>query len=251
MLKPKVKISEDSCFQLKKWQVFNFWYNLKFWCSPACRLWWTKPLLEYVYGLCYLCTRMYVTFFCDHQSPSGRDMLQLPFYSWEHDKIHDHILCFSPGHLFHTSYTGIWGKIPGDSSEGCLNLGYCAGKGVLVHKAMHLWHYCITSGTHTSSHWLDIFIRRYRENWKLTCFTWNYARILIKYFLFAVGETCFVTVVIMCKNNGCEALIKPCWRGWFWCVCVWGGFPWVQEALCPCLCHSVLFSVKEKYFCSR
>lgn len=121
-------------------------------------------------------------------SPLGRGMLQLPFYSWEHDKIHDHILCFSPGLLFHTSYTGIWGKIPGDSSEGCLNLGYCAGKGVLVHKAMHLWHYCITSGAHTSSHWLDIFIRRYRENWKLTCFTWNYARILIKYFLFAVGE---------------------------------------------------------------
>lgn len=108
---------------------------------------------------------------CDPQSSLEKDMLLLPFYSSEHDKIHDHTLCISPGLLFHTSYTGIGGKIPGDSSEGHLNLGCCTGKGVLVHKATHLWHYCITSGVHTSSHRLDIFIRRYRENWKLTCFT--------------------------------------------------------------------------------
>lgn len=175
----------------------------------------------YIYGLCYLCTRMYVTFFClcYHQSPLGKDMFLLPFYSWEHDKIHDHILCFSPGLLLHTSYTGIWGEIPRDSSEGRLNLGCYTRRGVLVHKAVDLWHYCITSGVHTSSRQLDIFMRRYRENWKLTCFAWNYARILIKYFIFAVGETCFVTVVIMRNNNGCEVLIKPCCRGWFW----WGG----------------------------
>lgn len=115
---------------------------------------------------------------------------------------------------------------------GMLESGLLYWKGVLVHTAMHLGYYCITSGAHTSSWQLDIFIRRYRENWKLRCFTWNYARILIKYFLFAVGETCFVTVVIMSKNNGCESLIKPCWRGWFWWG-VGGLFPMGSGGIVP------------------
>lgn len=75
---------------------------------------------------------------------------------------------------------------------------------------------------------------------------WNYARILVKHLLFAVGETYFVTVVVKCKNNGCEVLVT-CWRGWFWSM----GLPWAQEATGPCLCDSVLFWVKEKYFYSR
>lgn len=71
MLKSKSKSSEGKHSQLNKCQIYNFWYNLEFWCSPASGLWWTKTLSGYVYGPCYLCSRTYMTFFCfrDQRNP--------------------------------------------------------------------------------------------------------------------------------------------------------------------------------------
>lgn len=150
-------------------------------------------VLGYVYGPCYLCTRTYLTVFClcDHRSPLGKDVLLLSLDSWEQERICDHIPCFSPGLLLHTSYiVGVWGKIQwGPLESGLLYQEGCP-------MAMHLWHYCIASGVHTSSHQLGVFVRRYRESWKLIRFAWNYTRILVKHCLSAVRETRFVTVIM-------------------------------------------------------
>lgn len=124
----------------------------------------------------------------------GKDVLLLSFYSWEQQGIYEHTLCFFP--RISASYQ-------------------LYSRGMRENMVRAPWIWAVRLGRMSHGNGLVMLLRHLRCSYILsnsclhkkiqgeleTCFPWNYAaRIVVKHFLFAVGETHFMTAVVMCKK---------------------------------------------------